>query len=69
MKTWEDFLVFLKKHKVYRKYMRNLKNDDITLQEIQRIHDSLYLASAFTWRKTPEGHEFWLNLHMKWDNA
>lgn len=63
---WEEFIVFLKKHRVYKKYMSNLKESGRTVKTIKEIGAVGLISSAFVWRKTPEGHEFWRNLDDIW---
>jgi len=47
---------FLRKEKVYTKYMKHLDEDNVTC-----------IDGAFIWEDTPEGHTFWNNLNDKYE--
>lgn len=63
---WEEFIVFLRKHRVYKKYMSNLKEGGQTVEDMKATGAAGLINGAFVWRKTPEGHEFWRNLDDIW---
>lgn len=69
------FYKFLKKHVLLEKYFSNLSNqhphqrgvdeflengDFLTLLEINENIDH-----SFLWKETPEGHDFWSDMHRK----
>ena len=78
-KTPEDFVEFLKKEKVYRQFMDNLKTARQAVGEKgdmktflkefpPEIIDTI-TSSAFEWADTDfqsEGFSFWNNIDMKW---
>ena len=69
IKTWEEFIAFLKKNRAYKKYMANIKKDGSTVDDIKTsidVEDSL--KCAFIWVTTDEGHMFWQNLQTKWES-
>jgi len=63
---WEEFIVFLKKHRVYKKYMSNLRESGQTVEYMKAAPAVGLISWAFVWRKTPEGHEFWEGLDDIW---
>lgn len=75
MTTQERFFAFLKKHRAYRKFLKNFKKCDThpgkTIEELiclyikDEISDSLILG-AFGWRQSPEGVSYWSNLSHEW---
>lgn len=71
------FVRFLKENRVLTSYSRNHmaimndlamgKHSDVSFSE--DWHHSLLreiVAIAFIWRDTPEGNNFWFQLHIKW---
>lgn len=65
-----DFIKFLTKNNAYRQFMHNLAYvsdhkwgwDDY--KEWNAPEE--YIANAFCWAYSNEGHDFWQNLHDKW---
>jgi hypothetical protein len=60
-------IIFLKKKKVYLKYIKYAMNpnwfiDHITSQFITKE----IINYSFCWVSTPEGHEFWSNLNQEY---
>ena len=60
--TTPEFYRYLKRHRLCRKYLKNLKEQyperlrlrvDGILQPLSNIKQS------FTWYETPQGHDFW----------
>ena len=49
---------------LYDKYVAN-KDEDCTWNEILSSNYALTLMSGFTWRKSPEGSDFWVNVFNK----
>ena len=65
----EKFIEFLKTHKAHSRYVRNAKNSNLTLDIITKTSKDTpqgWIARAFTWIKTPEGHDYWRNLDNYW---
>lgn len=66
----EKFIQFLKDHRAYAKYARNLKRErpQLTPLEFMRCTDSLkWVCQAFRWGLTPQGRDFWKALNDKWE--
>ncbi len=55
---------FLKKHRVYRKFVKN------TIASLGKFYTGhvIGLRTAFVWDDTPEEAEFWLDLDEKFEN-
>jgi hypothetical protein len=51
----KDFVAFLKKHRVYERFMKN-----------KNIENPSGFYDAFEWVYSPEGYEFWYDLAVKW---
>ena len=65
----KELIIFLKKHKVLRKFKKNFrKYSHITsIKEFCSIASpNSSISSAFHWSNTKEGHDFWSNLNDKW---
>ena len=68
------FVTFLKRYKVYGKFIHNLKHhrneDPLTIDQfiasIVKNPDSLIIA-GFVWNDTPEHHLFWSDLSREWE--
>lgn len=54
-------ILFLKKHRAYIKFINNLAIQEPT-KSIDDFGDEHSIGSAFTWRTTPQGHEYWQRL-------
>ena len=76
------FLRFLKQNNVYYLFSHNLHNnnekpkkkiyENLKLYDYKNINDSIavnFFVNAFIWEDTKEGHNFWLDLHIKWLNV
>ena len=64
----------LKKLRVYRKFVRNLKVSlkEAGLPELDNVNTyinsqdtEVLILAQFIWIKTPEGHEFWEGINEK----
>ena len=68
------FFNWLQKHNALEKYRHNryvfLKSyygkDWRDRINYPVIHITEVLGSAFSWRETPEGDQYWYNLNIKW---
>ncbi len=67
----EEFIKFLRKHGLLRKFKKNLKEcrceGDVSFENY--FKDTLpisYFMAAFTWRVTPEEHLFWEDIDYEW---
>ena len=58
------FFNFLQKHNALEAYKRALKAS-IGIHDV-RAHEYIPLRSSFIWACTPEGHEYWKALYIKW---
>lgn len=72
------FLRFLKENGVYSRYIRYIKspvtyngfqkeNQDWTFDKCAKLYGmNLMITRLISWRKTPEGHDFWENLQKRY---
>ena len=73
------FVKFLKDHKIYDKFIRNVINWRRNLKTDHRkygipdldkfceqLDRSSYLSYAFSWDKTPEGFLYWADVNSSW---
>jgi len=60
------FKKFLKAHRAFKKYKRNITklNKFVTYDNLQG--DTLMISSDFHWNRTPEGSGYWENLDSLW---
>ena len=60
------FKKFLKAHRAFKKYKRNITklNKFVTYDNLQG--DTLMISSAFNWSHTKEGSGYWENLDNLW---
>lgn len=60
-------ILFLKKNKVYLKYIKYAMNPNWITDHItsQFIAEEI-INFSFYWEDTPEGHEFWSNLNQEY---
>jgi hypothetical protein len=67
----EKFIQFLKDHRAYAKYARNVKEQNsVTPAQWIRFRKNKplkWICQAFFWDQTLEGIEFWGNLNDKWE--
>jgi hypothetical protein len=68
----EKFIQFLKDHRAYAKYARNLKKElpSFTPAQWMRVNRDTplkWICQAFRWGLTPQGRDFWNTLNDKWE--
>jgi hypothetical protein len=68
---FEDFGDFLEENGVLDKFVNNFYKfgDGYTLNYYLIINEEYkedYIDSAFSWIKTPEGFDFWVDIDYKW---
>lgn len=67
-----DFVSFLKKRGLYKKYKTNLYtfrkkfHDDYFFNLTKHERAEHFIVNAFIWDKTEEGFYFWKNANEKW---
>lgn len=75
MLTFSDFVLFLYEEKCLINYFYNIKNDEFfgakdnvkcRVKLYMMCTPSDFLASAFKWDLSPEGHNFWTDINNKW---
>lgn len=75
MLTFSDFVLFLYQEKCLINYFDNIKNDEVfgakdnvkcRVKLYMMCTPSDFLASAFKWDLSPEGHYFWADINNKW---
>lgn len=60
-------IIFLKKKKVYSKYIKYAMNPEWEIDHIKlNFAASDIINCSFWWRETPEGWEFWNNLNQEY---
>lgn len=64
----QELIEFLKKHKVYREFVKKAKFDkkDTLSAFCERNDPATYIASGLVWKDSPKGFLFWINLSDKW---
>ena len=66
----KKFVTFLCKNNAYQQYMHNLAYIEKGKYGWEKYYYTTYykdwLTDAFDWKISPEGHKFWLDLHIKW---
>ena len=69
----KELVAFLKKHKVYRKFIKNFKNGHFDIENLEnfciRKSQEDYFEAVFIWENTNEGHYFWNKLDLKWKGS
>jgi len=75
-----NFIRFLKDNKIYSAYFRNLKSNYLpyapfnyyykhnTKNFFSNAKPIYWLTECFCWAAQKEGHEFWENFHVRWQN-
>jgi len=67
---YEEFYYFLKNKGLYDKFIYNHKLYPVFDVSLRKYFDSkdisTFLSSAFYWRTTKEGVNFWRNLNYEW---
>ena len=76
------FIEWLCRNRLYRKYAKNLEaagRVDTSVRDCIRervrfyvsrtfFTYSFFLTGSFTFAKTPEGREFWIDASLRWEN-
>lgn len=58
--------LFLKKHRVYTKFVANLDCGDLDYHIDEAVAAHALIDGAFTWLETEQGHPYWSDLNNKW---
>lgn len=61
MTAEEVLATFLKQHRKYSAFKRNLDLEDRTVVDF-----TICIDMAFTWAYTPEGAVYWSDMQVKW---
>ena len=65
-----EFVKFLVREHILKKYVNNLQNENINYKKFNiSSYDFLpqdFLARSFHWDETTEGFDFWYRIHEKW---
>ena len=64
--TIKIFEKFLKKHRAFLKYKRNLGKYQDFEEFLLDTEIVSFISQSFTWRGSPEGFDYWKNLDAKW---
>jgi len=59
----DKFITFLLQNKSLEQYLYNLSNPDSFNYEIKNIDEAI---DCFIWETTPEGRDFWNEIHYSW---
>lgn len=65
----KEFIAFLKINNCYFEYKENFINDSYYPKFREFIHfepRKKYISYAFFWKNTPQGYEYWYDIHYKW---
>jgi hypothetical protein len=74
----EDFYYFLKEEGVLEKYINNansfsikISTENLTIKKLLDIYNHSpngwrMFVVLFDWKHSPEGYDFWFNIHNKW---
>ena len=64
----KQFFEFLKKNRVYRKWVEKYKGNHAIKYNIwlSQTPPKIFISGAFTWDKQIEGYKYWSDLHEKW---
>ena len=62
MNEKELFISFLKKNRIYRRF---LKNCDGPISKFW-YSPKIFISGSFIFHETEEGHDYWVNIDMKW---
>jgi len=70
----EKLINFLKKNRVYKKYMTNIGDDTIEaiIERAEFANKPKIvnpIVTAFVWHLTPEGLSFWARISRKWNET
>lgn len=61
------FVRWLKENNRWNEFLYNKKKQVTSHIDTQRVLSPYnYLTRAFTWRMTPQGHNFWVRLNKEW---
>ena len=63
----QDFVKFLKSHRAYKEYLRELDRAPFSIEYLNTKCESIYYISGIiTWRYTNKGQAYWSKLNKKW---
>lgn len=65
----KKFIEFLERNNAWEKFERNFIKQGKDVRSYKRdckIYKLIHISGAFTWTETPEGHDYWEKLHVKW---
>jgi len=69
----EMFIYFLKKKRVYKKFLKNMnsdanlhKEDFATIEELVKGGNNIRFSSAFIFSRTEQGSDYWNKLESEW---
>ena len=62
------FMRFMKEFKLYDKYIINISKSDLFLNSFKNneINETNFIMSAFNWKYSNEGFDFWMLTHSIW---
>lgn len=69
--TYEQFIQWLSNHRLpnlHEQYQTNIANQEDDYLNSDTVVDPINFVDAFTWRDTPEGYKYWLQINAEWIN-
>lgn len=65
----EKFIAFLKKRRVYKRFIANCKNlsfDELIEDNIKENSPKSIIGGGFIWSDSFEDHKYWDNINRSW---
>ena len=60
------FRLFLIQNNALESYLKNVDNNRINRYYLDDERFIRIIDASFVWHRTPEGEDYWLELHRKW---
>ena len=61
------FRLFLIQNNTFDSYIKNVDNNRINAYYSDGDTFNRIIDASFIWHRTPEGEDYWLELHRKWE--
>ena len=61
-----EFRLFLIQNNAFDSYIKNVDNNRINNYYSDGETFNRIIDASFVWHRTPEGEDYWLELHRKW---
>ena len=65
----ERFIEFLEKNNCLKQFKQNIRNNEDFDVYCNRTwtSNSRWVTAAFDWSGSPQGHKYWENFHVQWE--